>query len=145
MLAGTPGTWDARGARLTARLPGGHVAYDGRATAEENWYERTGLARRDGDGYAALPGDPIDDVRYLDVVALPGGGAPDLLRVPAARRRARAADRAHRVAAAGAAVISGTPNASTSSPASGRSSAQSAFTVRITAFERAAVRRPCSW
>ena len=74
VLAGRPGTWDARGARLTARLPGGHVAYDGRATAEENWYERTGLARRDGDGYAALPGDPLDDVRYLDVVALPGGG-----------------------------------------------------------------------
>ena len=23
--------------------------------------------------YAALPGDPIDDVRYLDVVALPDG------------------------------------------------------------------------
>ena len=73
VLAGTPGAWDARGARLTARLPGGHVAYDGRATAEENWYERTGLARRDGDGFTALPGDPIADVRYLDVVALPDG------------------------------------------------------------------------
>ena len=74
-----------------------------------------------------------------------GRRVPDLLRVPAARRLARAAHGAHRIAAAGAAVISGTPNASTSSPASGRSSAQSAFTVRITAFDRAAVRRPCSW
>ena len=42
-------------------------------TAEENRHERTGLARRDGDGFTALPGYLIADVRYLDVVALPDG------------------------------------------------------------------------
>jgi hypothetical protein len=76
VLAGRPGTWDARGARLTSVLPDGRAAYDGRATAEENWFERTGLARRTGqDGrFTQLEDSPIVDVRYLDVLALPEGG-----------------------------------------------------------------------
>jgi hypothetical protein len=75
-LAGRPGTWDARGARVTTVLPDGRAAYDGRATKEENFRERTGLARLTGpDGRLVPEGDgPVADVRYLDVLPLPGGG-----------------------------------------------------------------------
>jgi len=93
-LAPRPGEWDARGARLTAVLPGppGPVAYyDGRATAEENWEERTGLAvpaagggasggARGGlDRLEAVGRQPVaaseagTGLRYLDLLALPGG------------------------------------------------------------------------
>jgi hypothetical protein len=76
VLAGRPGTWDARGARLTSVLADGRAAYDGRATAEENWFERTGLARRTGqDGrFTQVEDSPVVDVRYLEVVSLPEGG-----------------------------------------------------------------------
>ena len=77
VLAPRPGTWDARGARVTVVLPDGRAAYDGRATKEQNWYERTGLARLTG----SMPGEleqvgeePVRDVRYLDVLPLPEGG-----------------------------------------------------------------------
>jgi hypothetical protein len=75
VLAGRPGAWDARGARLTVVLPDGRAAYDGRATKEENWFERTGLARLTGEpGRLEQTGDePVADVRYLDVLPLPGG------------------------------------------------------------------------
>jgi hypothetical protein len=75
VLAGRPGTWDARGARLTSVLADGRATYDGRATKEENWFERTGLARRTGEaGGLTHTGDaPIADVRYLDVLPLPDG------------------------------------------------------------------------
>src|SRR5829696_7297160 len=72
-LEGRPGAWDARGARVTTMLPDGRAAYDGRATAEENWFERTGLATRAGDRFVAQ-GEPVADVRYLEVLALPDGG-----------------------------------------------------------------------
>jgi hypothetical protein len=66
VLEGRPGTWDARGARVTAVMPGGPVAYDGRATKEENWFEKTGVSdRRDA---------PVADVRYLEILPLPSGG-----------------------------------------------------------------------
>jgi hypothetical protein len=82
VLTGRPGAWDARGARLTSVLPDGRASYDGRATAEENWFERTGLAARSGSGPGPGPGpllvpvgeEPACDVRYLDVLAVPGGG-----------------------------------------------------------------------
>jgi hypothetical protein len=66
VLEGRPGMWDARGARVTAVMPGGAMAYDGRATKEENWFEKTGVTtRRD---------EPVADVRYLEILPLPGGG-----------------------------------------------------------------------
>jgi hypothetical protein len=85
-LAGTPGTWDARGVRLTAVVLDGSrtwAVYDGRATAAENWEERTGLAVHDGElGFRAADDGPLlqsphppGGLRYADVVALPGGGA----------------------------------------------------------------------
>jgi hypothetical protein len=66
VLEGRPGTWDARGARVTTVLPDGRMAYDGRATKEENWFEKTGLTENRS--------APVADVRYLEVLALPGGG-----------------------------------------------------------------------
>ena len=45
-------------------LPDGTTYYDGRASKEENFRERTGIAGRHG---------PVVDVRYLDVLALPAG------------------------------------------------------------------------
>jgi len=67
VLRGRPGEWDARGARLTTFLPDGRAAYDGRATAEENWFERTGIARW-SDGAWVPEGEPVADVRYLEVL-----------------------------------------------------------------------------
>jgi hypothetical protein len=77
VLAPRPGTWDARGARLTAVLPDGRAAYDGRASKEENWFERTGLARLTGSRPGELEqvdDEPVGDYRYLDVLPLPSGG-----------------------------------------------------------------------
>jgi hypothetical protein len=77
VLEPRPGKWDARGARLTTVLPDGRAAYDGRATKEENWFERTGLARLTGNRPGELQrvkDDAAFDARYLDVLPLPGGG-----------------------------------------------------------------------
>jgi hypothetical protein len=77
VLSPRPGMWDARGARLTTVLRDGRAAYDGRATKEENWFERIGLARLTG----TRPGELVQtndgaavDARYLDVLPLPDGG-----------------------------------------------------------------------
>ena len=42
----------------------------------ENWFERTSVAAPVGAGpqLAAVAGAPVVDVRYLEIVALPGGG-----------------------------------------------------------------------
>jgi hypothetical protein len=74
-LAPRTGTWDARGARVTSVLADGRATYDGRATKEENWFERTGVARHLGGGRLEQTGDDAVSVaRYLDVLPLPEGG-----------------------------------------------------------------------
>jgi len=75
VLAGRSGKWDARGARMTAVLPDGRAAYDGRASAAENWFERTGLALSQPGGFtfAAIGDEPVATSRYLEVVPVPGG------------------------------------------------------------------------
>ena len=74
VLAPRAGTWDARGARLTAVLADGRAAYDGRASKEENWFERTGLARRVDGRFEQAGAEPVSDARYLEVLPLPDGG-----------------------------------------------------------------------
>ena len=79
-----PGTWDARGARVTAVLSTDPLAvlYDGRASAEANWFERTGVAFADGGTETLVAddseptGSPWSDgaLRYVSVVPLPDGG-----------------------------------------------------------------------
>lgn len=80
-LSGRPGSWDARGSRVTAvlRREPLSVLYDGRATAEANWFEQTGVAAGDEDDLRALDvpptGSPYSDgaLRYVAVVDLPDG------------------------------------------------------------------------
>ncbi|HET9649874.1 MAG TPA: hypothetical protein VFP34_16795 [Microlunatus sp.] len=81
VLAGTPGSWDARGARVTAVLSLDPLVllYDGRASAKANWFETTGLAREQ-DGVLAGSTEPIrispegtGAFRYATAVPLPDG------------------------------------------------------------------------
>jgi hypothetical protein len=89
VLAGRTGEWDARGVRVSSVLVDGDAlvaAYDGRATAEQNWEELTGTASavRDGSGRFGLmtpaTGAPLRSpaalggLRYLSVVRLAEGG-----------------------------------------------------------------------
>ena len=73
VLSGRPDTWSARGARLTALLPDGRAAYDARASAEEYWFERTGVTTAGPDGRYEAAGEPVADVRYLEVLPVAGG------------------------------------------------------------------------
>jgi hypothetical protein len=72
-----PGTWYSRGMRITAVL-GEHAYFDGRASAAQNFEERTGIATWDGRRYIAQAG-PVSSpfgggaLRYVSVVTLPGG------------------------------------------------------------------------
>jgi hypothetical protein len=86
-LSGTPGEWDARGARVTSvALVGDELVatYDGRATAEQNWEESTGTAvgERDPAGLfgelrptdTAPISSPYGGLRYVAFVADPSCG-----------------------------------------------------------------------
>jgi hypothetical protein len=83
-LAGRPGAWDSRGTRVTAvSQSGGEIAafYDGRASAAENYEERTGIASgTEPSALLAAASAPAAQsqygaggLRYLDVLALPDG------------------------------------------------------------------------
>ncbi|MDF9715710.1 hypothetical protein INN71_09850 [Nocardioides sp. ChNu-153] len=87
VLAPRDGSWDARGARVTAVLSLAPlvVLYDGRPRAEDNWHETTGVAL--GTDPALGPASPLratDDeplrspdsdgaLRYVSAVPLPDG------------------------------------------------------------------------
>jgi hypothetical protein len=84
-LSGRPGYWDSRGTRISAvwRDRDRIVAfYDGRASAAENYEERTGVATGTGPtALVALGADPAAEspyagrgLRYLDILVLPDGG-----------------------------------------------------------------------
>ncbi|HQR25639.1 MAG TPA: hypothetical protein PLP61_01260 [Nocardioides sp.] len=81
VLAPTPGSWDARGTRVTTVLSEHPlvVLYDGRATAEQNWHETTGVAHEmDGRLVGApepIARSPYSDgaLRYATAVRLPDG------------------------------------------------------------------------
>ncbi len=73
-----PGTWYSRGTRITAIL-GEHAYFDGRASAAQNFEERTGLARWNGSSYIPEAG-PVSSpfgggaLRYVSAIKLPSGG-----------------------------------------------------------------------
>jgi hypothetical protein len=76
------GTWDQRGARMTTILSSEPmvVLYDGRASAEENWFEKTGIASEhegvlvaDPNGPAATSPHSDGALRYATAVPLPDG------------------------------------------------------------------------
>jgi hypothetical protein len=83
-LAGTPGRWDGRGARVAEVVheDGRWFAYyDGRATKEENAEERTGLAVGDTPGrlvgedvIAGAWADGKGSLRYVTAVNPADGG-----------------------------------------------------------------------
>ena len=81
VLAGRPGHWDARGARVTAVLTEDPltVLYDGRPDAASNWHETTGVAHWDGTRLVATDAEPIASPhsdgawRYASAVRLPDG------------------------------------------------------------------------
>lgn len=82
-LSPRPGEWDSRGVRVTAVrfAPGGVIAYyDGRASAEENFEERTGLAVGSSpDELTAVGTAPVAQslgglgLRYLCILGLGDG------------------------------------------------------------------------
>jgi hypothetical protein len=83
-MGGRPDAWDARGARVSEVLIDRDppvAYYDGRANAQENWKERTGLAVADHDGtFASVSDEPAaasphghGGLRYVSVVQVADG------------------------------------------------------------------------
>ncbi|WP_354438004.1 hypothetical protein [Marmoricola sp. OAE513] len=81
VLAGHPGAWDERGARVTCVIGDSPltVLYDGRPDAASNWYEKTGVAVWNGDRLVPEDRAPLGSphgegaLRYAAAVPLPDG------------------------------------------------------------------------
>jgi hypothetical protein len=81
VLRGRAGEWDARGARATAvvSLSPLTMLYDGRPTAEANWFETTGVAVEHDGLLIPVDAEPIRSpesdgaFRYASAVPLPDG------------------------------------------------------------------------
>jgi hypothetical protein len=72
-----PGTWYSRGTRLTSVI-GDYAYFDGRASAEENFEERTGTAQWNGSRYIPVAGPASSPfgggaLRYVSAIELPAG------------------------------------------------------------------------
>jgi hypothetical protein len=72
-----PGTWYSRGTRITA-VVGEYAYFDGRASAAQNFEERTGVARWDESRYVPEAGPASSPfgggaLRYVSVITLPDG------------------------------------------------------------------------
>jgi hypothetical protein len=77
VMVPAPGTWYSRGTRITA-IVGEHAYFDGRASAAQNYEERTGIAEWNGSRYIAIAGPATSPLgggalRYVSAVALPSG------------------------------------------------------------------------
>ena len=77
-LAPRAGEWDARGTRISSVLPGPEwtALYDGRATAAENWFERTGVAAGSGPDHFTAAGPPTaagHTLRYVSIAETASG------------------------------------------------------------------------
>ena len=78
-MSPTPDSWDSRGTRIASvvREDGGWLAfYDGRASATENWRERTGTAFGSTPSAVTAFGGPTPagrTARYLSLAELPDG------------------------------------------------------------------------
>jgi hypothetical protein len=77
VMAPEPGTWYSRGTRITA-VAGDYAYFDGRASAAQNFEERTGTARWDGSRYVPEAGPASSPfgggaLRYVSMLTLPGG------------------------------------------------------------------------
>jgi hypothetical protein len=77
VMAPEPGAWYSRGTRLTS-VVGDYVYFDGRASAEQNFEEQTGIARWDGSRYIPIAGPASSPcgggaLRYVSAIQHPAG------------------------------------------------------------------------
>ena len=71
------GTWYSRGTRITA-VVGEYAYFDGRASAAQNFEERTGIAKWNGSRFIAIAGPTSSPfgggaLRYVSAITLPDG------------------------------------------------------------------------